>query len=478
MTFLYFLAPIVALVAYIGYNVITDPLKGIPGPLLARWSRLWLVWHSRKGDMPTVMIDLHRKYGPLVRTAPDEVSISDLAAVKTIYTPGTRFKKSEFYRPFNNDREFDLFGGRDERLHAQQRRLVARAYTMDSVRDNEDGVDSIIRIFLKCIDNHAGKKMDMANWLQLFAFDVIGEVTFSKKFGFLEAGKDNGSFAHINAALKSASWIGMVPQLYAINKLIQPYVGVLVDSDRSFGPMMNYAMSAIRDSQGEKNILGKLRAVHKEKPNEFTFPNMANMAVSNLFAGSDTTAISLRAIFYHLLTNPEHLQKLLHEIDTFAAAGKLSDPVQYSEAEKMPYLQAVIYEGIRLHPAVGMNLPRTVPEGGMALAGVFFPENYTVGANPWVMHRDKEVYGDDVDAFRPERWLGEGSSDMLRYYMAFGMGARGCIGRNIAWLEISKLVPTLLRRYEMEIVDTKWEYDCHFFVVQRELNMKLTPRVR
>jgi len=71
------------------------------------------------------------------------------------------------------------------------------------------------------------------------------------------------------------------------------------------------------------------------------------MATSNIFAGSDTTAISTRAIIYYLLKNPIAKQKLVDEVDDRKRQGRLSDPVKLAEADSMPYLQAVMYEALR-----------------------------------------------------------------------------------------------------------------------------------
>lgn len=122
-----------------------------------------------------------------------------------------------------------------------------------------------------------------------------------------------------------------------------------------------------------KDILSKLFAVHDAKPNELDSTGVVSMATSNIFAGSDTTAISTRAIIYYLLKYPESLQRLMEEIESFRSQGRLSEPVSFAEAESMPYLQAVMYEALRCHPAVGMTLPRVVPEGGVTIDGVYIP---------------------------------------------------------------------------------------------------------
>ena len=256
----------------------------------------------------------------------------------------------------------------------------------------------------------------------------------------MEAAGDDGSMAQIANALKSASWVGQMPFIFWLNDWLSPYVGNHLALNARHGSLRQFAareIAARQDRGGDqKDLLSKLRATNKEKPGLFDETAVVSMATSNIFAGSDTTAISLRAVLYYLLKNPQCKQKLIDEIDSQRAEGRLSDPVGLSEADKMPYLQAVMYEALRLHPAVGMSLPRVVPQGGATIAGHYLPAGTVVGANPWVIHRDKEVYGEDVEAFRPERWMTENNGDMHRFFFAFGSGARMCIGRNISWMEM------------------------------------------
>lgn len=73
------------------------PLANVPGPFLASFSRLWMVKHSHDGNMHRTMIAMHEKYGNLVRTAHNEVSISDPQIIKTVYGAGNKFVKSDWY---------------------------------------------------------------------------------------------------------------------------------------------------------------------------------------------------------------------------------------------------------------------------------------------------------------------------------------------------------------------------------------------
>lgn len=111
-----------------------------------------------------------------------------------------------------------------------------------------------------------------------------------------------------------------------------------------------------------------------KKVGKATENDVLQAAFVNIGAGSDTTSISLSSVIYGLCQNPTAAKKLQEEIDTFIAKGKLSDPVTFEETGRMPYLQACIKEGLRIHPAVGRPLLRVVPAGGAKLAGQYFPD--------------------------------------------------------------------------------------------------------
>lgn len=94
---------------------------------------------------------------------------------------------------------------------------------------------------------------------------------------------------------------------------------------------------------------------------------------SNVFAGSDTTSLSLRGIFLNLLRHRHVLSKLRAELEERRAAGHLSSPVTFQEAEASPYLQAVMHEAMRVFSPVGFNPDRDVPKEGMTINGIFVP---------------------------------------------------------------------------------------------------------
>lgn len=191
-------------------------------------------------------------------------------------------------------------------------------------------------------------------------------------------------------------------------------------------------------------------------------------AIGRNLAAGYRPVITLSAALYHLFRNIDKLATLRKELETASSAGELSDPVTCNEAWDLPYLGAVIRATLRIHSAAGYVLERTVSKGGVELAGRFFPESTHVGGQSWALHRNLEVYGCDTNESKPERFLEGDSATKASLSFAFGGGTRTCIGKNISLLEMSKVIPQIVRKFDLLIVDEKsWELYTSWFVFQR-----------
>ena len=249
---------------------------------------------------------------------------------------------------------------------------------MDALKDFEQYVDDAVAHFTKKMQDRIGQTINMGLFVQLFAFDVIGEVTVSKRFGFMDAGSDNGFFAQIESMLRSGAWLGQTPALFWIHDYLSPVIGNHLAVTARHGRLRDFASQEIESRKkvgsDHQDMLAKLLEVQKQHPEEMNEVNILSMATSNVVAGSDTTAISTRSVIYHLLKNPECKKKLVEEIDMQMAEVGLSQPITLEQTKHMLYLQACLYEGLRLHPAVGMSLPRVTPPGGIEIDGRHIPE--------------------------------------------------------------------------------------------------------
>ena len=139
--------------------------------------------------------------------------------------------------------------------------------------------------------------------------------------------------------------------------------------------------------------------------------------------------------------------KLQKELDE--ALGTEDDPVaMFDQVKALPYLDAVINETLRIHATSGIGLPREVPEGGMTVLGKTFPAGTVLSVPTYTLHRDKRVWGDDVEAFRPERWFEIDQNEMQKTFNPFSFGPRACVGRNLASMELLIIIASIFHRYE------------------------------
>ena len=162
-----------------------------------------------------------------------------------------------------------------------------------------------------------------------------------------------------------------------------------------------------------------------------------------MVAASDTTAAFFCGFVRYVVQTPGVYEKLVAEIDDFDRRGLLAQPVPlFEQVKQMPYFKACHLEVTRFYPSTPMIIPRYVSEGGMDLYGMHAPAGAEIGANPYVIQRDKKMFGEDADVFRPERWLEDEARalHMEKHILTWGYGTRICLGKNIALMETYKLM--------------------------------------
>jgi cytochrome P450 len=212
-----------------------------------------------------------------------------------------------------------------------------------------------------------------------------------------------------------------------------------------------------RTQGGNPDFVTRFKEAAEKYPDIITPAQLQDYAVTNVSAGSDTTAIVFRSVIHYLLTNRRVYDHLMEEIKTVLQARPRDDSfnkhMSWTEARQMVYLQACLKEGLRLHPPLGQILPRLVPPGGITICGQYLKEGTEVGCNAWTVHRDRTVFGEDADVFRPERWLDVGlekSKEMDRCNFVFGSGSRTCK------ITIQLPVSTTIKAYHYQVSEGMW----------------------
>jgi cytochrome P450 len=189
-------------------------------------------------------------------------------------------------------------------------------------------------------------------------------------------------------------------------------------------------------------------------PNNLEFGEIDAEINIMLNAGSTTTAIALANVMFHLLKHPHILAKLREEIDRALDPDEIIAP--YDSVKNLPYLRACLDESLRIVSPTTQNLGRVTPPEGMQILDDFIPGGVSVSMSAHVVHHDATVFP-EPEKYIPERWLGEAGKKLQPYFLAFSAGARGCIGRNISYLEQTVLIASLLHRYEFALPSPEFE---------------------
>lgn len=177
-----FFATLLYLIVTRIYRGLTGPLRGLPGPTVARFTKLWYFRCTLQNDFRWKNIDLHRKFGPIVRLAPNQYSLDDPNAAKQMYSTGTSFVKSEWYDFWKNPDPHafqDIFSLRDPSKHAHNRKVVSCLYSMSNLVQMESCVDETIDLLLEKLDEFAysNETFDLLHWMRCYAFDVVLYIT-------------------------------------------------------------------------------------------------------------------------------------------------------------------------------------------------------------------------------------------------------------------------------------------------------------
>ena len=189
-----------------------------------------------------------------------------------------------------------------------------------------------------------------------------------------------GIMASLHASLKYAARVGIYYEWH----IILFWVNALFNM-KGLAYTMNFIQQTIDARLSEKSsplpidanapvdFITRFQRIRQEDPEKIGIDDIFLSCAANIGAGSDTTAVSLNVAIYYLYTHPEALSQARKEIAEAQSRGELSENITYKEAQKMPYLQAVIKESLRIQPATGLPFGRIVPEGGATILGQYFP---------------------------------------------------------------------------------------------------------
>ncbi|WZH40486.1 uncharacterized protein QYS62_001419 [Fusarium acuminatum] len=406
-------------------------------------------------------------FGPLVRIGPNELLSTDpvvlrsMSAVRSTYTKGDFYSSGRIIPKVDN-----VVSERDEVKHKAMRAKMAPGY---SYKENEGfgfeaGIDRQLLNFIRLIDRKylsttsESRPIDFAEKSQFFALDVIGDVSFGEPFGYLSKDEDLYNYNEINASslpvmniVSVYPWLGRIVHRWPLSMLLPRE-----EDQVGFGRLMGFATQIVRSRllDGAGQTKGMMQAHINSGMNE---EELIQQVFISIIAGSNTSAHALRMIILSLITNPTAYAALIAEIRQSASA--VNTPISWAQTQALPYLQAVVREGLRMWPPVaGLGFKQVPPEGD-TINGFFVPGGTQVGQGFYAVGRSHLVWGEDADIFRPERWLlaeGDRLRDMIAAFDThFGHGKYSCLGKPIALMEIHKTVFELIKHYDFAVLNAE-----------------------
>lgn len=462
-----------------------SPLAGVPGPKLGAITKYYIYYKTWAEQRNRYVHSLHERYGPIVRLGPEEISISDPEYVKEIY--GGNFDKSGFYGQFGNYGRLNTFSSLEKAAHIRRRKVTAQMYSKTYV--TSEPIEQLASQRVQDAMRHVqaalkeSKEVEVYEMFHALAMDVVTGLILGREGGtnLLQRGRD--AWGIINDYRIQSSmwfWTTLMPQFY----------------DLAAGKLRLAAGKRAQDWNVE-NCEKALTVTEKGAEKGSILRKLYDSGVKGLdafseiqdhvAAGHETTGASLSFLTWHLSNHPEIQDKLRQEL--VAAFGECPSAQEeedksaplfvppYKDIEKLPYLNGVVMETLRLYTAIPGAEPRIVPPAGMHFKpaggtksdGVYVPGGTIISMQPWTLHRDESVYENALE-FVPERWI-DCSEDKLRLmnrsFMAFGAGVRMCLGLHLATEEMKLMVASLYWRYRTRVAPGWTGAEASMFVVDK-----------
>ncbi|KAF5990063.1 cytochrome P450 monooxygenase [Fusarium bulbicola] len=416
-------------------------LRHIPGPFFGKFSYLWLAYITITGAQHNHLVNLNRRYGPIVRVGPNEVLVDDpdlvrkVSSTKNTYTKGNWYLGAKF-NPYHDP----MMQITDPVQHDRLKAKLSPAYSgrdapnLEAVVNRQVG--SLIQLIKEKYISRQGdyRPMEGTRVTRLFTLDVISNLSLGQEFGYLKADSDfHGIVKALNEHLLAMTLATDIPWLR--NLVFSPtflkLFGPTENDTKGIGQLMKVANAAVRDryapgADEQHDMLGSF------KRHGLRLEECQTESCFMFLAGSETTATVIRA---------------------------------------------VIYEGIRIRPVTTGMFFKDVPDGGETMHGKYFPPGTSIGVNASALLRSEALFGPDAQVFRPERYLEvdeETSAQMKRdVEIVFGYGRWMCAGKPIAFMELNKVIFELLRVFDFQLVEPEVAMKSESYIVFHDQSLVL-----
>ncbi|KAL5514533.1 hypothetical protein ACEPAG_1849 [Sanghuangporus baumii] len=451
------------------------PLAKYPGPLVLKVSKLVGMCFAIGGKQHVYFKSLHDKYGPFVRTGPNELLIADVEAIPSILGLDGMRKGPLWTASARPGTTPSLVALRNVDLHNERRKLWNHGFTSASIKEFQPVVESrvleLVGEFSKPVSPSPGgeeNSLDLALWMSNFSHDFMGDMVFGGSLGLMQSSNGDGIRNIIEGNMKTLGILGQIPWATSLfhrlsgvpkgQRNLQKFAFQRYVMRKEQGPTKRDLFHYITNEEGLEKV---------ETPQDQSM----NDIIAAVVAGADTASTVLSGLFFHLLSNPSVFDRLKEEVDSEFPVTE-GEPFDAVRLARMSYLNACINEALRLQPPVPTMLQRSPLEGsgGKPIAGRFIPESTAVYVPPYALHRDPRYFSPFPDSFIPERWIDNNIkfTTNTSAFIPFSTGPSNCIGKNLAMLEMRMVVAAIVQKFDVRFaVDydpRKWEEELQDFM--------------
>ncbi|KAI1259181.1 cytochrome P450 [Xylariaceae sp. FL1019] len=477
-------------VARCTYLLRFHPLAKYPGPRLAAVSNVFYAKTWFSGRYPYEIQKLYHQYGPVVRLAPNELLFFNPQAYYDIHDSAVHNRETFIKSNFQilDPKDPGITAETDPEKHRQVSKKLHPAFSSRSLKNLEPVLQTHVDMLIRQISVHGTKKegIDVKEWMDRYHWDIATDFGYGRHFHQIE----NNETSETLATFQKVSLLGTIIQVAMRFPLLSPLAWLFVPPSlvRTAPKLLKANLQEVKSRIDRKDHLAHADLIQhlfpkkdeEDMPTDNWFLSQANVLV---IAGFDPMTISSTSIFYYLCRFPEAKQRLMEEIRTTFSSY---DEIKPAELMGCKYLNAMLYEDLRIHTNAAFGVPRVSP--GATVDGQFIPAGVIVQTGHYATTHDEKNFALPYE-FHPERHLPDTHplydarfrGDNKKAFIPFSMGPRGCPGYHSAFMQARMLWATILWTYDFELLngDTlDWERDTKMYSmwVLPEVRIRFTKR--
>jgi len=346
--------------------------------------------------------------------------------------------------------------------HTPQRKVLVQAFSAQNLPKQEPIIQDALGKFVTRLQEHAaaGTPLNIVKWFNFLDFDIVGELVFSESFGQLEAQNYHPWVDLICSHIKYSSLLICLRYFPPLDWLLPALAPArLKQLQRQFVQLAEEKV--LRRLERDPSTLKHPDLISECKakgwfPSDVSKEEIIGTFTLIIIAGSETTATVLGGVINYLCWNPESLKRLQKEIRDAGSDKRLT----FASTAKLPYLNAVINEGMRLCAPVAGAIARIVPPEGAQICGHYVPGGTRVGIPP-LSANVSATHFDQPHAFIPERWLQpkkDGFNHDANVLKPFSYGGRNCVGKNLALPMLRLILSRFLFHFDFDMESgVRWQ---------------------